>query len=84
MGAIVDTPGWRNNSHRGAVMNRGDFIADMPVRLKATGKIMVLGGTIDDWTCTDPSNAAAAPIPVQPEDVEPAVITSRPADVRKP
>lgn len=65
-------------------MNRGEFIAGIQVRLKATGQIMVLGGTIDDWICTDPSNAAAIPKHVQPEDVEPAVITSRPADVRKP
>jgi hypothetical protein len=65
-------------------MNRGDFIAGMRVRLKATGQIMVLGGTMDDWICTDPNSAAAVPQHVQPEDVEPAVLTSRPADVRKP
>jgi len=65
-------------------MNRGDFVAGMHVRLKATGQIMVLGGSKEDWICTDPNNAGAAPKHVQPQDVEPAVITSQPAGVRKP
>jgi hypothetical protein len=69
----------------GTTMNRGDFVAGMQVRLKSTGEIMTLGGTIDDWICIDADDPGAVPKHVQPGDVDPVASTANPpATARKP
>jgi hypothetical protein len=65
-------------------MNRGDFVAGMQVRLTATGQIFTLGGTIDDWICTDPNNPGMVPRHVQPEEVEPVVSNAKSTAAGKP
>ena len=51
-------------------MNKGDFVGGIQVRLIATGQVMILGGTPDDWTGTWTQNGISKVEHFAPEQLD--------------